>query len=729
MIKRKILTCLILVPVLLLCGCGDSLTQMISDNYTDEHQVKKEQTIGDNFKWINSSIPGAIDENTEVSLKDDFYTAVNKDRLLSIKLSDDYGTCFDRYYDVVLNRKIMIATGQDDPEAIASSDIEIDAASLEHDKELVEMFSIAADDWESRNKLGSEPIFEYIRAIEDIKSMEDMNEYVLNTNGTNFAGKSLVSITADSILADPTVYSVVLGSEVYYALASREQYMSIDYTGIINDHLVKNEVISVLTQMGYSEKDAEDVVRRCYELEYKLADASLPSSVKNKESHYSDKEEYYSLDDVRNMQGNYPICELLEKYGYTAAGQYYIQDDELIRKIGKIYCEANLERIKSYYIVHTIQEAMPLLDKASYDVAKEFEKKNGETVDLSITDADGDDNRLSIDKEGNALLDDYVEKYLKEPLEIVYISKYCSSEDKEYLTGITNDLVAYYKQMITEEDWLSDEFKAFANEKLDFLKKHILYPDRFDDYYEIQFEEGDTLIDMVCKIKESDRLHEAALAGRKVDAVDWDLKDIPTTTVNAYYIPGQNSINIFAGIIAGTEMYDRNQPYEYNLAKIGTMIGHEISHGFDSNGIMFDKYGNGGFNADYAVDVAKFSDKTKKLVSFYDTISPAPGIPTMTGTIVKNEVIADLGGVKAALAVGKTKGEFDYDLFFRSYADEWCEKVSYSDLSIISRSEEHPCGMLRTNVTLSQMPEFIEFYEIKKGDGMYVAPEDRIGLW
>lgn len=729
MVKTKSLICLFIVTALFLGGCDAAMTQMLDDGSGDGQQVKLEQTISDNSKWINSSIPGAIDENTQISLKDDFYTAVNKDKLLSIKLTSDYGSIYDRYYDVVLKRKIMIAMGQEDPEAKATADIGITEESLQHDKDLIKRFSMTASDWDNRNKLGVEPLFKYIRAIADIKDMEGMNSYILNSDGMNFAGESLVSFETDSVLADPTTYSVVLGRKVEYALESREQYTSINSTGMINDYLITNEVTDILTRMGYSEEAAETVVKQCYELEYKLADASLPSMIKEKEGYYDRQDEYYSLDEVRGMQGNYPLIELLDKYGYTATDKFYIQDDIMIKKIGRIYCDANLELLKSYYIVHTIQEAMPLLDKASYDIAKEYEERNKKDELPDLVDSQGDDNKLTIDKEGNDLLDNYVEKYLQEPLEIVYISRYCNEADKKYLTEITNDLITYYKQMLDEEDWLSDTFKAFACEKLDYIKRHILYPDSFNDFYDIQFEDEDTLLDMVCKIKESDKLHDAEYAGKPVEPDDWDLRKVPTTVVNAYYMPGQNSINIFAGILAGTEMFDMNQPYEYNLGKIGTVIGHEISHGFDSNGVMFDKYGYGGFSVDNAIDINKFSDKTRNLEKFYDTLSPAPGIPTMSGANVKNEVIADMGGVKAALAVGKTKSDFDYDLFFRSFADNWCEKMTYATLALVSSSEAHPCGMLRTNVTLSQMPEFIEFYDIKEGDGMYVAPENRISMW
>ena len=716
---------------LLLSGCGDALSLMMGNAKESEQQVRKEQTIGENSKWINSSIPGAIDENTEVSLKDDYYTAVNKDKLLTIKLTSDYGTYYDRYYDLVLQRKIMIAEGRDDPEAKPVVDIGIDEESIKHDEELIRQFADKAGDWDNRNSLGSEPIFEYIKAIADIKDISGMNDFILNTNGNNFVQEPLVSFEIDQILADPKVHSVILGKKVNFSLATREQYISINQMGMQNDHSIANEVTDILVKLGYSEKDAQKVVKQCYEFEYKLADASLPSDIKGKVGSYMDADKYYSDEDVKKMQGNYPLYEMLDKYGYTVAGRYYIHDDYLIRKIGQIYCDDNLELIKSYYIVHTIQEAMPLLDKASYDIAKEYEERNreAEKISISISDSDGDDNRLTIDKEGNDLLDNYVEKYLQEPLEIVYISRYCSEEDKQFLSDITENLITYYKQMIREENWLSDAFKDFACEKLDFIKRHILYPDEFTDYSDLIFEEGDTLIDMVCKIKESDRLHDAYYAGKTVDPDDWNLRTLPTTTVNCYYLPGQNSINIFAGIMAGPEVYDPSQPYEYNMAKVGTMIGHEISHGFDSNGVMFDKYGNSSLNTDYAVDIVKLTDKTAKLKEFYDTLSPAPGLPPMSGSVVKNEVIADMGGVKSALAVGKLRDDFDIDLFFKSYADVWCEKMSYSTLALISGSEEHPCGMLRTNVTLSNMPEFIEYYDINPGDGMYVSPNNRISLW
>ena len=176
-------------------------------------------------------------------------------------------------------------------------------------------------------------------------------------------------------------------------------------------------------------------------------------------------------------------------------------------------------------------------------------------------------------------------------------------------------------------------------------------------------------------------------------------------------------------------MYDPDAPIEQNYARLGTIVGHEVSHSFDTTGYAFDSEGlaYGWFTNEDEVALRQRSDK---LASYYSKLMylPRNNMP-YTGTTVQGEAISDMGGVKCMLTLAEEIPDFDYDLFFRSFASMWARQTSYSVESNQAGQDEHPLGFFRTNVTLQQFDKFFETYGIGPGDGMYLAPEDRILVW
>ena len=175
--------------------------------------------------------------------------------------------------------------------------------------------------------------------------------------------------------------------------------------------------------------------------------------------------------------------------------------------------------------------------------------------------------------------------------------------------------------------------------------------------------------------------------------------------------------------------FDQNVSNEELYVSVGEVIGHEISHAFDQIGSLFDKDGNYNSNGWWtAEDYVAFKEKNNKLIEYLNTqIHPWEGLQ-MNGELMAGEVCADMGGRKVMLMMASQRPDFDYDLFIRSYAShmlyEYNEK--YLDLYM---NDEHPQAYIRVNLTLQQYDEFLDFYGITEGDGMYLAPKDRIAIW
>lgn len=212
-----------------------------------------------------------------------------------------------------------------------------------------------------------------------------------------------------------------------------------------------------------------------------------------------------------------------------------------------------------------------------------------------------------------------------------------------------------------------------------------------------------------------------------VDRNAWDLAAMSTTVVNAYYNPKENSINILAGVMADGFFYNTAMTQEEKLARIGFIIGHEITHAFDDTGSRFDKDGRQNSWWSYN-DITAFQERSTKLGKTYAVMTPYPGATSYTSNTT-GEAIADMGGMKCMLAIARDIPGFDYRRFFEYYAGNWSNKTTYEVEKNTAESDVHPLGFLRTNMTVQQFDEFMDAYGVTQGDGMYLAPENRILVW
>ena len=272
--------------------------------------------------------------------------------------------------------------------------------------------------------------------------------------------------------------------------------------------------------------------------------------------------------------------------------------------------------------------------------------------------------------------------------------------------------------------FLKPATKEKAILKLSTIEIKMGYPDSMDPVYaKIHVDEYKSLLDVTIDATRLKVMDSLMKLWEPVDKSKWLM---PGHMVNACYNPFANDITFPAAILQAP-FYSIKQSKEENLGGIGAVIGHEISHAFDVAGSQYDKDGR---LTDWWTDEDReaFSERAQKLIDYYNKIEPLPGI-RYNGEHVQGEAIADLGGVKSTLRVASKEKDFDYDKYFTNIAEVWAVKRLKSEETKRITQDEHPVPYLRVNIPVQQYDEFVETYGVKEGDGMYVAPEDRICVW
>ena len=306
-------------------------------------------------------------------------------------------------------------------------------------------------------------------------------------------------------------------------------------------------------------------------------------------------------------------------------------------------------------------------------------------------------------------------------IEQAYIELGSSPEIKAEVTEVIEEVLDGYKQM-AENSWLDSATKQRMISKLDHMDYISCYSDAYrnfaklGEYTDITTKNNFDILKMYNKAKV-----DMLLSNDTDDSMYFET--MPSYTVNAFYSPTTNAFVILNGLASGL----LGETVEQTLGLVGAVIGHEITHAFDSSGANFDEYGN---QSDWwsKSDRTEFNKKISKMRTFYNKIELTKDLKVDGGN-VDTEATADMGGVKVALTIAKKYENFNYDEFFRSYAFVWCRQPISLQQVPDRASDSHPFNHLRTNVTLAQFDEFVETYDIGPGDGMYIPENQRVKIW
>ncbi|MBQ8651999.1 MAG: M13 family metallopeptidase [Alistipes sp.] len=327
---------------------------------------------------------------------------------------------------------------------------------------------------------------------------------------------------------------------------------------------------------------------------------------------------------------------------------------------------------------------------------------------------------------------------LSEAVGEIYVSKYFPSEDKVRMTELVKNLQVALGQHIDALEWMSDETKQKAREKLATFTVKIGYPDKWKDYSSLEIDPALTYWENIKRASAWSTADNLSRLGKEVDRDEWFMSP---QTVNAYYNPTTNEI-CFPAAILQPPFYNSTADDAVNYGAIGVVIGHEMTHGFDDQGRNFDKDGNM-INWWTEADAEAFQKKSQVLVEQFNKIEVLPATeesPAVMadGALSLGENIADQGGLRVAFtalknALGETTPEpidgFTAEQrFYLAYAALWGQNIREAEKARLTKVDVHSLGENRVNATLKNLQSFYDAFSITEGK-MFMPEEERVIIW
>ena len=655
----------------------------------------------DPASWMDSDIQQWVKMTEEVPPTADYNLHVNREWMINTELPDGYAS-----YDSITERAVEVDAQILD--ILKNPEKETDAALI-HDQELVQKYYSMWLDWESRNKLGVQPLKDRLTPLMEVETLEDLTDY-LSRPETAISATELLTCDVDINWNDTSHYAVyvapvdlIFGDSMYYGMMSESDAMAEPYY----DQVIRH----ILVELGYTDSEATSILKGCFAFEQDIAEHIMTTEEESARDAIAKKNNPRTMEQLEQEAGDFPIREMVAAYGGEGSDVYILTQPDWLSAMAVLYDEDYVEYLKDYLICYTAQDYATLLDRDCYDIY--YEVING------ISGAVGT-------KSDEKSASDAVNTFLPMQMARLYADRYVTDETKEEVTGLVREILAEYRIMLAEETFLSEDTRKSAVKKLDNLLLRIAKPEHWEDDSGLNFkgtDEGGNLLSAQDEVGAFWVQRMQGMVNQKVDQRVWTSK---VQQVNAFYDPSQNSITICGGILGGA-LYNAEMSREELFANVGDTLAHEISHAFDTTGCQFDEKGN--FRNWWTKEDQKaFAERADKLVAYYDQIEPFQDV-NCVGSQIEGEAISDLVAMKILLRIAAKEKNFDYDRFFRSFAQTWRTITTVQSEYYTLSQDTHPLPYLRVNAVVQQFQEFYDTYGVKKGDGMYLAPEKRLEVW
>lgn len=693
--KIIIRTILISLTIIIFVFCSVLVYYKLSNKKTiNDVELENSKTLGGK-PWINSDIKENITKDTKTDPRDDFHLYVNKKWILENSIPDGYSS-WSHYHERALEVK------KQGINLLKDNNIE------GHDANLIRTYYNLILDWNKRNESGISELVDGYKKIVETNTIDDITK-LLTDKETVYDYYNFIDYYSDTGFNDPETYLAVVDTPGLLLNDSAEYSTRTEY-GNMYYGLKKDVFIYMGKKFGMTEEEAIKYFENAIDLETKLSSKIFTTNESYSDDYYEKINNEMTFKEMSSLSKNFPLSNIITSAGFKYKGKYLVTTPEYLKYLDEIYKQDNIDKIKSLLIVKYILSYSTSIDRETYDKYNELSNKYlGKSGTLS-------DDEMAYNS---------VIKKLPDSMQIVYIKKYGSEEDRKKMKELCQMVIDTYRGLLLENDWLSEETKKYAVEKLDKMTINALYPDKFNDTSKIDIT-NKTLLEAEKIIELNDIKRDIEELGTKVDHDKW-ADWMSVTTCNAFYSPSSNSINMLLGMM-GEPYYSSDMSVEELYASIvGYWIGHEISHAFDNSGSQFDA--NGVYRDWWNTkDKEEFKRRVEKMDNYLNSIV-AFGDYHFIGTNIDAEMIADMTGLQCALRMASKIENFDYKKFFIKYAELYATIGLYSDQLSLLTQDSHPLDYSRTNVPVQQFEEFYKAFDVKEGDNMYLAPEDRLIIW
>lgn len=519
-------------------------------------------------------------------------------------------------------------------------------------------------------------------------------------------------IGADEKDSKNNILSIVQGG---LTLGQKDYYLDQDpETAKIREAYVAY-IRQLVSHVGFGETDAARISDDVMRIETRLAQASKSmTELRDPEANYHKM----SYDQLKKDFAGIDWDAYLHIFGISGLKDVIVGQPEAIHEVEKILAEETPEALQNVYLWHAIDMAAGYVDDESRNLSFAFwgTALSGKTQDRPRW-------KRAVSS---------VEGCLGEALGQLYVAKYFPPAAKERMEKLVANLQQALGERIDVQDWMSDETKKVAHEKLDAFYVKVGYPDKWTDYSTLQI--GNSYLQNILSCKEwaiQDMI--AKHLNKPVDKDEWYMTP---QTVNAYYNPTTNEICFPAGILQ-PPFFDMEADDAFNYGAIGVVIGHEMTHGFDDQGSKYDK--NGNLSQWWTEeDTKRFNERIQVMRDYHDSIEVLPGLHS-NGSLTLGENMADHGGLMVAYQafvnataqapLSDKDGFTPAQRFFLAYANVWGQNIRDEEIRKRVKSDPHSLGKWRVNGQMPHMDAWYEAFGITEQDPMFVPKEKRVTIW
>jgi putative endopeptidase len=558
------------------------------------------------------------------------------------------------------------------------------------------------------NALDAQPIQPMLSAIRAVDSHDAMAAYMGATQGA--PGGSFWGTYISDDARDPEAYAVYL-SQGGIGLPNRDYYLAENFAEKLAAYQVY--VARMLEMAGWenAEQAAADVVQ----METAIATAHW-TRIQSR-----DRDLTYNPMSTAELSAYAPGFDwsaYFEAAGLGEQDRFVVSQNTAFPEMARVFAEAPMETLRAWQAFHTVDQAAPYLSERFSDAQWEFRSRE-------LTGAQAQRPR---DKRGVS----FAQGRLGEALGRLYVARWFPPEHRAQMEELVQNLKTAMGERIRNLDWMSEETRVRALDKLDKFGVKIGYPDEWRDYSDLDIQAGD-LFGNYLRSGQWRWNYDLNRLGRPVDDAEWFMTP---QTVNAYYSSTKNEI-VFPAAILQPPFFDPDGDPAVNYGAIGGVIGHEIGHGFDDQGRKSD--GDGRLEDWWTEeDAARFVAQTNILGSQYDSYEPIPG-HFIQGALAMGENIGDLAGVTLGLEAYRVSlngqeapvldGYTGDQRVFLGWAQVW--RGLYRDDALRQQLAQGPHSPAEFRVIgpVRNVDAWYDAFDVQPGDRYYVAPEDRVRLW